>query len=465
MPVEMPSVGPPDAVRFPPVSRVVLGNGLAVWVISDSAMGVVSAALVVPVGSADDPAERPGLVSLTADMLDEGAAGRDAIELSEELGRLGSRLAIDVDPDVTAISIGSLDRRFSETLGLLADIVLRPHFGAPDFDRVRELRGSRLRQLTQSAGTVAGRAFATAVYGDHPYGHGTLGTTRALEAMSVDEARSTWERASQPAGATLVVAGGVTADEVMRAVKGSGLDLWKGGKATETRSGLFSQSGQAGTESRPRFPDRGTTPSVLLVDRPGAPQSELRVGHLGPPRQTPDYHALVTLNAVLGGQFTSRLNRNLRETRGITYGARTAFDMHRVAGSFLCDTSVQSDATAVAAREILNEFRAIREPGAVSAGELALAQASLTRGYVRHFETAAHFTRALVELATYDLPAETFDRFVPAVVAVTPDDLARAGQATLHPDACAIVVVGDAAKCRGPLEELGLTVAAVEPEF
>jgi len=461
MPVEMPSVGPPDAVRFPPVSREVLDNGLAVWVISDSAMGVVSAALVMPAGSADDPPERPGLVSLTADMLDEGAAGRDAIELSEELGRLGSRLAIDVDPDVTAISIGTLDRRFSETLGLLADVVLRPHFGAPDFDRVRELRGSRLRQLTQSAGTVAGRAFATAVYGDHPYGHGTLGTTRALELMSVDEARSTWERASQPAGATLVVAGGVTADEVMRAVKGSGLDRWKAGKDVGSLFRTDANRNRLPTS----FPGRGTTPSVLLVDRPGAPQSELRVGHLGPPRHTPDYHALVTLNAVLGGQFTSRLNRNLRETRGITYGARTAFDMHRVAGSFLCDTSVQSDATAVAGREILNEFRAIREPGAVSAEELALAQASLTRGYVRHFETAAHFTRALIELATYDLPAETFDRFVPAVTAVTPDDLARAGQTALFPDACAIVVVGDAAKCRGPLEESGLTVTAIEPEF
>ena len=453
--LEMPPIGPPDPVTFPPVARRRLDNGLAVWTITDPALPVVSAAVVVPAGSAHDPADRPGLVSLTGDMLDEGAGGRDAIELSEALARLGSRLAIDVTPDVTAISIGVVPRRFADTLGLLADIVTRPHFQAADFERVRDLRLNRLRQLTQSVGTVADRAFAAAVFGDHPYGHGTMGTTRSLEAMTLEEAREEWARVYRPSTAILLVTGGVTEDDVMRAVKASALERWEGPSTPDADSG--------GTEKAPDLVL--TTSVIMLVNRPAAPQSELRVGHLGPPRHTPDYHALVTLNAVLGGQFTSRLNRNLRETRGITYGARTAFDMQKSAGSFICDTSVQADATAVAVREILQECRAIREPDAVAADELALAQDSLTRGYVRHFETASQFTRAMVEIATYDLPLDTFDRFVPEVTAVGPDALARVGAAALRPDACAVVVVGDAAACRPSLEALGLPVIDADPEF
>ena len=452
--LKMPPVGPPDAVRFPPVARRRLENGLAVWTITDAALPVVSAAVMVPVGSAQDPVERPGLISLTGDMLDEGAGGRDAIELAEALAGLGSRLAIDITPDVTAISIGAVGRRFADTLGLLADIVTKPHFQAADFERVRDLRLNRLKQLTQSVSTVADRAFATAVFGDHPYGHGTMGTTRSLQAMTLDEARAAWERVYRPSTAILVVVGGVTDDEVMQAVKASALDRWEGFSTPDADPGF--------TEKTPDLVLK--TPVIMLVNRPAAPQSELRVGHLGPPRRTPDYHALVTLNAVLGGQFTSRLNRNLRETRGITYGVRTAFDMQRSAGSFICDTSVQADATAVAVREILSECRAIREPGAVTADELALAQDSLTRGYVRHFETASQFTRALVEIATHDLALDTFDRFVPEVTAVGPEDLARVG-AALRPDACAVVVVGDAAASRPSLEALGLPVVDADPEF
>lgn len=451
---EMPSVGAPDAVQFPPVLRQRLDNGLAVWTISDASLPVVTAALVVQAGSAHDPAELPGLVSLTGDLLDEGAGGRDAIELSEALARLGSRVAIDINPDVTGVSIGALDRHFADTLTLLADVVMRPHLREADFERVRDLRLNRLKQLTQSAGTVADRAFAAAVYGDHPYGHGTMGTSRALSAMTLDDARRTWERLYQPSSSTLVVAGGVTEDEVLQAVRASSFDLWEGYPPPDSEAAAR------------KSPDLALkTPVVLLVNRPGAPQSELRVGHLGPPRTTPDYHVLVTLNAVLGGQFTSRLNRNLRETRGITYGARTAFDLQRSAGSFACDTSVQADATAVAVREILNEYRAIREPGAVTVDELALAQDSLTRGYVRHFETAGQLARALVELATYDLPQDTFDRFVPAITAVRPDDLTRGAGAAIQPDASAVVVVGDAATCRPALEALGMPVIDADPEF
>jgi predicted Zn-dependent peptidase len=202
---------------------------------------------------------------------------------------------------------------------------------------------------------------------------------------------------------------------------------------------------------------------VVLVDRPGAPQSEIRVGQPGPPRSTADYHALVTLNALLGGQFTSRINRNLREQRGITYGARTSFDFRRVGGAFACDTSVQADATGVAVTEILREFEAVRQTGAVTPEEIAQAKASLTRGYPRGFETARQIARAAATLVIHQLPSDTFDRFVPGVEAIHEADLADAASRVLLPDSCSIVVVGDGVHAAA-LEPFG-DVERLEPEF
>jgi predicted Zn-dependent peptidase len=201
------------------------------------------------------------------------------------------------------------------------------------------------------------------------------------------------------------------------------------------------------------------------VHRAGAAQAEIRVGHIGPSRATPDYHALVTLNALLGGQFTSRINRNLREGRAITYGARTGFDMRRHGGLFSCDTSVQADAAAVAAAEIVREFAGVAVPGAVEEAELERARASLTRGYARQFETAAHLARALVDMAAYALPDDAFDRFVPAIAALQPGDISRAAGRVLRPADCTIVVVADLDAQRASLDALDRPVTVTEVEF
>jgi predicted Zn-dependent peptidase len=204
---------------------------------------------------------------------------------------------------------------------------------------------------------------------------------------------------------------------------------------------------------------------ILLVHRPGAPQSELRVGHIGPSRATSAYYALISLNALLGGQFTSRINRRLREEKGVTYGARTSFDFRRVAGSFSCETSVQSNATAIAVGDILAELEDVRRVGAVTIDELERGKASLTRGYVRNFETAGQMVRAAAQLATLSLADDTFDRFVSAVDAVDIDALHRAALEFIRPADVTVVVVGDSDQCRAPLESLGRRVVDATPEF
>ena len=444
-----PRPGASMTVRFPPVTREVLSNGLSVWSVARPSSGVVTMLLVIGRGTSDDPADRQGLASLTGDLLDEGAGDRDAIGLAEALARLGSQLEIDVGPDATTLTVTALGRLFAPSLELLADVVVRPRLESSDFARVRELRMNRLRQLSQSPGTIADRSYVLALFGAHPYGHGALGTTRSLEVMRLEDAQAFWRRHYAPAAATLIVGGDLQADAVLQFAERV-FGTWTAGPLAPPAA------------LAPAIP---ADPRIQLVDRPGASQAELRIGHIGPPRSTDAYHALVTLNALLGGQFSSRINQSLREQKGITYGARTSFGFRRVAGTFACETSVQADGTAVAVAEILNQFDEIREPGSVLPSELARAKASLTRGYVRHFETEGQLVRAAAQLATYELDDRTFDRFVPLVGAVTAADIHAAAAEFVRPADASVVVVGDAATCLAPLETLGRPIVPTAPEF
>jgi predicted Zn-dependent peptidase len=445
---DRPAPGSPTPIHFPAIVRTTLDNGLAVWAISHGGVPAVSMTLLVPRGTGDDPGDRHGLASLAGDLLDEGAGSRDAIELAESFSRLGTQVDIDVGPDVTSISASALSRFTAPVLELIGDVAMRPRLAEPDFRRVRELRLNRLRQLSRSAATMADRAYVSALFPSHSYGHGALGTSASLATITLDETRDFWARMFGPAGATLIIVGDIEPDE-----------------AFDLSSRLFGAWRQpSDTTPRTRAPESVADARVLLVDRPGAPQSELRVGHVGPPRRTDAYPALVTVNAVLGGQFTSRINRRLREEKGVTYGARTSFDFRRVAGTFSCDTSVQADATGSAVADILSEFAAIGQ-AAVPEDELSIARASLTRGYVRNFETAGQIARAAAQLATYELDDGTFDRFVSSVESVTPARAHAAAQAFIRPAEATVVVVGDAATCREPLEALGRPLVLATPEF
>ena len=202
-------------------------------------------------------------------------------------------------------------------------------------------------------------------------------------------------------------------------------------------------------------------PRVLFVEREDAPQSEIRVGHLAPARATPDYHALLLLNAGLGGSFSGRLNQRLRQQLGYTYGARSAFDFDRDAGMFLCDSSVQADKTADSVREIHALLAAVRGTAPLDGDELELARGSLTLGYARGFETPRQLAAGLAQLVAYGLPDDVFDRFVPTITALTAADVARAAEIHVQPSQLTTVVVGDA-RWR---DALGDGVETVQPEF
>jgi predicted Zn-dependent peptidase len=405
--------------------------------------------LLVPGGTAIDGAAQAGLMSMTADLLDEGSHGASALEMSDRIARLGGDLDVEVSHDATTVSFVTLDRYLEDGLALLRDVAVHPNLVDHDFERVRQLRLERLRQLRDLPGALADRAFAQVLYQSHPYAQPGFGTSASIASLSIGDVRSVHGRVFRPAGATLVVAGDRPAEALLDAAERL-WSLWHAGD--EDVAGVRDR----GRLEPPMYPSH----ALATWHRPGAAQSELRIGQVSVSRATPDYHALLLLNAVLGGQFVSRLNMNLRESKGYTYGVRTGFDLRRGKGPFVMQTSVGTGVTVPALREALEELRAIRETRPVTADELVRAQSSVALGYPRGFETVQQLARGAASLALHDLPDSYFEDFIPTLMRVTLDDVHAVAQRVLDPARWAVVVVGDLEHGGEGLDALGLGPAA-----
>jgi predicted Zn-dependent peptidase len=410
-----------------------------VWTVPHLSIPVAALMLLVRRGAADDPAGKEGLAAITVDMLDEGSGDRSAIQMHEALARIGGQLDSDIGSDAALLTVTVLSRFAGEALQLLADMVARPSLTEADFNRVRQLRLHRLTQLRDMPGAVADRTFVRLLYGNQPYGHTPLGNETALAGLTVDDVRAFHLAAIRPAESTLVAVGDLDHASIRRVAE-QAFAGWDGA-------------------SQPSVPAGGALPTparLSVVPRPGAPQSELRIGHVSVARSTPDYHALVAANMVLGGQFVSRINLNLREDKGFTYGARTSFDFRRMPGPFGLQVSVHTAATGRAIAEALAEIEAIRGARPVTTEELALGVAALTRGYARNFETAEQVARAITQIALYDLPDDYFAEFVPRVERITVEDVTRVAAEHLHPERMTTLVVGDFDTIASDLGQLNL---------
>jgi len=445
----LPQPGPPGSFIFPSIHKSLLPGGLQVWTARHTAVPLVSFMMLLRAGSASDPDGKEGLAALTADMLDEGSGGRSAIEMHEAIARIGAQFDTDLGSDAALVAITSLARFSDRSLALLADIVARPSLTEADFTRVRQLRLHRLTQLKDVPSAVADRTFVRLLYRSHPYGHTPIGTERSVTLLTPDDMRRFHADLIRPRVATLIAVGDCEHEEVVRLASDVFAD-WTSDGSDRQRS--------AGDIMAERSPG---TARLVVVPRPGAPQSELRIGHVAAARNTPDYHALVAANMVLGGQFVSRVNLNLREDKGFTYGARTSFDFRRMPGPFALQVSVQTAATARAIEESIGEIAAIRGPRPVTPEELELGVAALTRGYARNFETAEQIARAATQIALYDLPDDYFAQYVARVEAVTPAEITRVMAAHTDPERLVTLVVGDLDVVGRDLSQLGLG----EPEI
>lgn len=448
----LPDVGDDPSFTFPAIVRHTLPNGLAVRTVEHHSVPVVTVALQIDGGSGADPADQEGLAALTADMADEGTGSLSAIDVSDALTRLGADYDVDVGADATVFTLTALTRFATRGVSLLSDLIIRPSHRLEDFDRIRQLRLDRLKQLKDSAPATAERAFLRLVYDTHPYGHLAIGSVDALKTFALDHVRAFHAQRFAPTSATLIVAGALSHDELLSLVEPFG--QWSAAAHTS------SPAGQAAAAIPP--PARPSA-RLAIVPRDGAAQSELRIGHLTTTRRTPDYAALTVMNAVLGGQFVSRINLKLREEKAFTYGARTGFDWHRGQSPFVLQASVHTASTAESIADSLAEIAGIRGMRPPTDAELSLAKASITRGYPRNFETAQQVARSVGQLALHNLPDRYFADFVPTINRITGDDVTRVATTYLDPAQLTTLIVGDYSAIADSLGTLALGEARVLP--
>ncbi len=428
-PVDMsrpPELGPPPEVSLPPVTTRTLANGLQLMVVEQHELPLADFLLVVHTGGEADPMARPGTASLTSDMMDEGTASRTSLQIADQEAYLGVRLGTYSSWDQSAVSLHTPTSQLDSALALFADVALHPSFPAKELDRVRQDRLTDLVQLRDRGPAIADRAFASIVYGSsHPYGTPLSGTEQSVMALTRAELQRFWATWYRPSNATLIVVGDITPDEAQRRVEA----LFGGWKRARLP-----------TVNYPPPPPANAT-TIYVVDKPGAPQSSFRIGAVGVPRSTDDYFAISVMNTILGGAFTSRLNQNLRETHGYTYGARSGFSMRQSAGPFLASAEIVAAKTDSALIQFMAELRGIRDT--VPAVELEKAKRYLQLQLPGHFETTREIAGELVPVALYDLPLDFYDSYVKNIAAVTQADVQRVARQYIHPDSLAIVIVGD----------------------
>jgi predicted Zn-dependent peptidase len=432
---------------LPALVERTLPNGLRLVIVEQHELPVLDAALVVRTGPEADAAAKMGTATLTANLLDEGAAGRDALAIAEQLGYLAVSLRTGANFEQSTVALHTTNATRDSALALMADVVLRPTLSQKDFDRLKQERLAALLQEQDRGPALADRGFTALVFGlDHPFGRSVNGSRETVEAITRDDAMAFWRTWYRPNNATLVLVGDLTVAQG-EALARRHFGAWE--RATLPTLAAY-------PVPRSRSEPRATT--VTIVDRPKAAQSSFRIGGLGVTRDTPDYAALMVMNTMLGGSFTSRLNTTLREKKGYTYGASSTFLMRRTAGSFVAFADVASAKTDSALIEFLRELRGIRE--APPAEEVAKAKRYLQLGYPEGFETTGGIAAQVAALIPAGIPLATLGRYQARIGAVTAADVQRVARRYIHPDSLTIVIAGDRARIEAGLK--GANVAPVE---
>lgn len=374
-------------------------------------------------------------------MLDEGAGSRDALGIAAEAEFLGASLSTTATWDQTAVTLRVPRRTMGPALDLMADVVLRPTFASAEVTRQRDLRLAGILQQRDQPNAVANLIFNAELFPvDHPYHRSPGGDSASTAALDSTTLRAYYERTMVANRATMVVTGDITLAEARREIAAR-FGGWAAGAA-------LAHSAQA-----PPPVDQPTT--IYLVDKPGAAQSVLFLGHRGIPRDHPDWFAVEVMNTILGGSFSSRLNTNLRETKGFSYGAGSRFQNRPIPGPFLASSQVRTNVTDSSLVEFMKELEAIRT-APVEPAELDRARAYLALGLPGDFETTGQMAGQLAELLTFGQDPAFFESYVRNVMGVTADDVRRVAGTWINPDRMVIVVVGDLEKVRPAIERLGL---------
>jgi zinc protease len=437
----MPELGPTPHYQPPRFERRRLSNGLELRVVERHELPIVTVDLVVKSGETLAPAGKEGLASLAASLLEEGTPARTSLQLAGELSEIGATLGAGGSLESTTVSLTTLTRHLEHALDLFADVLKNPSFPGKELDRLKLQRLSQLKARTDDPEQTAAAVFPRLIYGlEHPYGRPDLGTPASVRSIARDDVVAFYRRIMVPSNAVLVVVGDVRPDAIATAL--------------EARLGTWANGPVPPSPSLALMPTPPQARVFYLIDKPGAAQSVLTVGRIGASRKSPDFSALVVLNAILGGQFESRLNANLRVDKGYSYGVNSSFSFERGPGPFEAGGTVETTVTKESLVEMFKELTDIAGDRTVTDAELTFAKERVVLGFPSRFETTFGVAGQLATLIADDLPDDEFDRYQSRVDALTKADVDRVARQYITPETMAILVVGDRSRIEGPLKTL-----------
>jgi zinc protease len=439
---QMPILGATPRYTPPSFERRRLSNGLELRIVERHDLPIVTLDLVFRSGETLTPKGKEGLASIAVGLLDEGTSTRDALQIAGELAEIGASLGASGELESSAVSLTTLTRHLNQALDLYADVILNASYPEKQLERLKIQRLAQLKARADDAENTAEAIFPRLIYGpDHPYGRADVGTAASVRSITRDDAVAFCKKIMVPANAAIVVVGDVQPNSITAALE-SRLGMWPAGPTPPQPDTAIA-----------RVPPAGRS-TIYLVDRPAAAQTVLTVGRIGAARKSPDVFALSLLNAVLGGQFISRLNMNLREDKGYSYGAESSFSFLRGPGPFEAVATVQTAVTKESLVEVFRELADVTGKRPVTDSELAFAKQRMIQGFPHRFETTFGVAGQLAILIAEDLPDEEFTRYQSRVEAVTKADIDRVAREYITPEKMALLVVGDRSQVEGPLKSL-----------
>jgi zinc protease len=447
---KIPSLGDRKAFQPPTFSIRKLPNGLTVAATERHELPKVAVGLVLKTGATADPATKSGVAWMTAEMLDEGTTSRSALQIQAELDRLGSSLHTSASSESSEVNVEALKKNLKPTLQIMADLILHPTFPETELERQRKQRLDSILQERNNPPVIASKVFRSALFGEqHPLGRETDGSEASISALSRTDLEKFYQAYWKPNNAALIFSGDISLEEAAN-LSEEVLGRWQAGKVPEADVSVIEPPASS---------------QVYLVDRQDSAQSQIRIGSIGPKRRVDDYYAIELMNAVLGGAFTSRLNLNLREEKGYTYGAFSGFSYGRQIGLWTGRAGVQTKFTKESLVEFQKELNGIREKKPITSAELEVAKANLTRGFSQRFETLGRLIQHVDEIFSYDLPPEEISRYPSEVEKVTLEEAQAAARKYISVSRAIIVIVGDLSKIEKEIRELNLgTVTVVDAD-
>lgn len=435
-----PAPKPAPNVMLPNIQKAKLSNGLQVWLVEHHELPTVAFNLVIQAGSDHDPVIQPGLASMTADVLDEGTKSRTALEISEAISSIGASFGASSSWDGSFLTLNTLTKHLEKALDIYTDVLTNPLFPEKEFERLRKQRLTMLLQQRDQPVAIANNSYARILYGDaHPYGNNPSGSESSLKSMKRDDLLKFYQTYYRPNNSTLIVVGDVNLDQITSLLE-KALEGWR--------------SSEIPTAAIPE-PKPVEKTRVYLIDKPGAPQSEIRIGYPALARSTPDYFPVTEMNRMLGGQFTSRINLNLRERHGYTYGANSVFRFQKGVGPFIAQGGIVTEKTDSAIAECMSEIRLMRDKGMTS-DELEFVKKGLVGNFALSFETPVQIAGALQNIVLYQLPDDYYQHYLQNIENVSLKEANTAAQKYLDASRMDIVVVGDLAKIRKGVQALNL---------